>query len=274
MNPSRRLGILGGMFDPIHCGHLDTGAAAQGALDLTGLLVVPSNIPPHRPQPIATSFHRFAMVAMAIAGRSGWRALDLELNQATRSYTADTLRKLHAGGFLPVELFFIAGADAFLEIATWKDYPALLDLAHFAVVARPGVQVGELPARLPALASRMRTVHGPTRRLTADTTARLKPETTGDRPIGPDTRRDTTSEQSNGTGLERTLIFLIDAMTADVSSTAVRLARLDHRSIAGMVPPSVQQHIEQHALYEAPAPTAGGGAGLPSAEAGRLHGQV
>ena len=76
MSPSRRLGVLGGMFDPIHCGHLDTGTAAQRALGLTSVVVVPSNIPPHRPQPVATSHHRFAMVAMAIAGRPGWRADD------------------------------------------------------------------------------------------------------------------------------------------------------------------------------------------------------
>jgi nicotinate-nucleotide adenylyltransferase len=251
MTPSRRLGILGGMFDPIHCGHLDTGAAAHDALHLNGLLVVPSNIPPHRRQPIATSFHRFAMVAMAIAGRPGWRALDLELGQATCSYTADTLRHFHAVGFVPVELFFIAGADAFLEIATWKDYPAILDLAHFAVVSRPGLSVDELPARLPALASRMRNLEGPRAGVAADAKPRPTPDP-----------------------CDRTVIFLITATTADVSSTAVRRARLAHRSIAGLVPGSVEQHIEQHALYEAPTPTAGGGAGVPGAEAGRLHGEV
>ena len=232
MNPSRRLGILGGMFDPIHHGHLDTGAAAQRALDLTSLVVVPAKIPPHRAQPIANGFHRFAMVAMAIAGRPGWRALDLELSQPARSYTSDTLRHLHGAGFRPTELFFVAGADAFLEIATWKDYPALLDLAHFAVVARPGVGVGELPARLPALTSRMRLVDD-----AAPVPIRAQPGPAVD---------------------ERTFIFLIDATTADVSSTAIRRARLDHRTIAGMVPPAVEQHIAQHALYEDPSPTACG----------------
>jgi nicotinate-nucleotide adenylyltransferase len=252
MTSARRTGLLGGMFDPIHCGHLDVAAAAERALKLNGMLVVPSNIPPHRPQPFASSHHRFAMAAMAVAGRRGWRALDLELRQDGPSYTSDTLRRFHSSGFAPSELFFITGADAFLEIATWHDYPAVLDLAHFAVVARPGVAVGELPARLPALAPRMQQAG--LVRLKADTTyedtVRLEAATTYE-----------------------TCIFLIEAVTADVSSTAIRRARRAHESIAGWVPLSVQQHIEQHALYEDPTPTAGTPQGSLASAAGRLHGQ-
>src|SRR5438876_8783637 len=121
MTSSRRIGLLGGMFDPIHCGHLDVGSAAERALNLTAMLVIPSNIPPHRPQPVASSHHRFAMAAMAVAGRDGWRAVDLELREdvASYTYTSDTLRRFHAAGFAPSELVFITGSDAFLEIATW-----------------------------------------------------------------------------------------------------------------------------------------------------------
>src|SRR6202140_3152410 len=122
MTGNRRVGILGGTFDPVHCGHLDAGAAAQDALCLGKVLVLPSNIPPHRPQPLASSYHRFAMVALAIAGRPGWRALDLELGDAARSYTTDTLQRFHDQAYSAAELFFIAGADAFVEIATWKNY--------------------------------------------------------------------------------------------------------------------------------------------------------
>ena len=230
-----RLGILGGTFDPIHCGHIDAGAAAQAALALDEILVVPSNIPPHRPPPVASSHHRFAMAALAIAGRSRWRAMDLELGEPVKSYTADTLRRLHAGGFSAFELFFITGADAFIEIATWKDYPAVLDLAHFAVVSRRGVSAGEVLKRLPSLADRMRTaVHTPDEK--TDPTVRLKPDPT-----------------YGGTS-DGTLIFLIGAPTADVSSTAIRQARAEGRSIAGMVPLMVQQHIEQHRLYPSAAP--------------------
>ena len=157
MTARRRVGILGGTFDPIHCGHLDAGTAAQAALDLQQLLVLPSNIPPHRPQPLASGYHRFAMVALAIAGRRGWRALDLELRVDGRSYTSETLHRLHAHGFQPQELFFVVGADAFRDRGV-EELPGGSDLAHFAVVSRRGVPVGDLPARLPALADRMRAI--------------------------------------------------------------------------------------------------------------------
>lgn len=276
MMQSRRIGILGGMFDPIHSGHLDVGAAAQRMLDLTQVLVLPSNLPPHRPQPVASSHHRFAMAALAVAGRPGWRAVDLELRGAERSYTSDTLRHFHASGYRPSELFFIAGADAFLEIATWKDYPALFDLAHFAVVARPGVPVAELPAQLPDLAGRMEMVrleqapsaHTSTGPVLSEPLILRRFDRLRVVPSPVEGRRVRDERESNGT-----LIFLIDAATADVSSTAIRQARHEHRSIAGLVPPSVEQHIEQHDLYETPTPAADASTGSRSAKAGRLHGQ-
>ena len=112
----RRIGILGGTFDPIHWGHLEAAFAAETALKLQRLLVIASHVPPHREMPHASPFHRFAMVALAVAGRSGWRAADLELRLDTESYTADTLRRFHDRGYAPAELFFIIGADAFAEI--------------------------------------------------------------------------------------------------------------------------------------------------------------
>jgi nicotinate-nucleotide adenylyltransferase len=238
MTTSRRIGILGGTFDPVHCGHLDAGAAAQAALGLDEILLLPSNIPPHRPQPLASAYHRFAMVALAIAGRPGWRALDLELREGARSYTSDTLERFHAEGFAATELFFITGADAFAEIPTWKNYPALLDLAHFVVVSRPGVPVAGLPASLSTL------------RKTGSAEA---------------------AAVQTGSGRTATMIFLIDAMTADVSSTAIRRSRARGESIAGMVAPGVQQHIEQHALYEDATPVAGSLA--MGRRAGRFDGQ-
>src|SRR4051812_42672162 len=122
----RRIGILGGTFDPIHCGHIDLGHAAQTALGLTHLFVITANIPPHRPQPVASAYHRFAMTAMAVAGRHGWQASDLELRAGAQSFTRDTLARFHGDGYRACELFFIIGTDAFLDIESWKDYPAIL----------------------------------------------------------------------------------------------------------------------------------------------------
>jgi nicotinate-nucleotide adenylyltransferase len=242
---------LGGTFDPIHCGHVDVGAAAQAALDLEELLVLPSNIPPHRPQPVASSYHRFAMVALAIAGRRGWRALDLELREDGMSYTSETLRSLHDHGFSAQELFFVTGADAFLEIATWKNYPDVLNLAHFAVVSRPGVPVAALPAQLPAVADRMQAVAD------AGSPGRSKDRPLHDSDVGHAFQG--VPEESDPMRAHETVIFLIDASTADVSATAIRLARAYREPIAGMVPPAVRQHIEQHRLYESVTPAAEAG---------------
>jgi nicotinate-nucleotide adenylyltransferase len=236
MTVSRRVGILGGTFDPIHVGHLDLGQAAETALNLTRVFVVPAHIPPHRSEPTASSYHRFAMVALALAGRPRWQGLDVELRSQSPSYTTDTLRHFHEWGFASSELFFLTGADAFLEIATWKDYPGILNRAHFVVVSRPGCSIDELPRRMPTLASRM-------------------------------TRAPIDDQQTDAPG-----IFLIDAATADVSATAIRGRRAEGQPIAGLVVPAVQQHIEQHDLYSPEIPGRRTQEKSTGPAAGRLHG--
>ena len=132
------IGILGGTFDPIHLGHLEAATAAQRALSLDRVLLLPSRTPPHRSaEPRASVFHRFAMAALAAADR-GFSVSDLELRREGPSYTALTLEALHRDGYTPAQLFFITGSDAFAEVATWYDYPRILQLANFVVVSRPG----------------------------------------------------------------------------------------------------------------------------------------
>jgi nicotinate-nucleotide adenylyltransferase len=158
---ARRIGLLGGTLDPIHIGHLDAADAARQALALDEVLVIPAHDPPHRASdPHASSHHRFAMVALAIDGRRGYRASDMELRRQGPSYTALTLRELRAGGWEPRQLYFIIGADAFAEIATWYEYPAILDVCQFAVVARPGTTLEEALARNSDLRGRVGdTIH-------------------------------------------------------------------------------------------------------------------
>jgi len=152
----RRIGLLGGTFDPIHAGHLDAAEAARRALNLSEILVIPAHDPPHRPdEPRASAFHRFAMVCLAIDGRSAYRASDLELRRDGPSYTALTLRDLHRNGWRPSELYFILGSDAFAEIATWYDYPAILEMCEFAVVSRSGLTIDDALAKAPQLRSRI-----------------------------------------------------------------------------------------------------------------------
>ena len=140
-----KIGILGGTFDPIHLGHLEAASAARRALSLDRLLLLPSRTPPHRStEPRASVFHRFAMAALAAAERD-MSVSDLEVRRDGPSYTALTLEALHREGFAPAELFFITGSDAFADVATWHDYPRILQLANFVVVSRPGApRVAEL----------------------------------------------------------------------------------------------------------------------------------
>ena len=159
--PARRLGILGGTFDPLHVGHMDVGDAACAALRLTEMVLVTSHVPPHRPQPLTSAYHRFAMVAIAVQGRPDWQAADLELRYAAPSYTSRTLDRFHDLGYEAAELFFVIGADAFVEIESWRDYPDILEAAHFVVVSRPGLPVARVSERLPHLSSRMVTEPAP-----------------------------------------------------------------------------------------------------------------
>ena len=138
MTAGPRVGILGGTFDPIHLGHLEAASAAQRALSLDRVLLLPSRTPPHRSaEPRASVFHRFAMAALAASER-GMSVSDIELRREGPSYTALTLEALHRDGLAPAHLFFITGSDAFAEVASWYDYPRILELANFVVVSRPG----------------------------------------------------------------------------------------------------------------------------------------
>lgn len=215
---TRRVGLLGGTFDPIHMGHLDLASAAQAALQLTQVFVIPANVPPHRPKPLTSTFHRFAMVALAVAGRAGWRASDLELRHETPSYTTITLTRFHERGYHANELFFLIGADAFADITVWRDYPKILDRAHFVVVSRPGFPVSELPGKLPALAPRMLTV-------------------------GPGFEMPATPS-----------ILLVDGATTDVSSTTLRALLAHGDPTGGLLDARVEQYIAQHGLYRSQTP--------------------
>jgi len=238
-----RTGVLGGTFDPIHLGHLAVARQAAEAFGLGRVLLLPSRTPPHRPvDPSASLFHRFAMVALAAAADDRLVASDLEMGRPGPSYTADTLRAFGATGLGAWQIFFLIGADAFAEIATWRDYPAVLDLAHFVVCSRPGAAAAALPTRLPDLAARMIPVPNP------------GSEDPGLHPI-PVTER------------PETRVFLLDCATPDISSTSIRAHARAGRPLAGLVPPEVDDYIRRHGLYGADHGAAPGG--RPAA--GNLH---
>jgi nicotinate-nucleotide adenylyltransferase len=154
------LGVLGGTFDPIHHGHLAAAAAAQQSLALGAIVLVPSRIPPHRADPVgASAEQRYEMASLAAAGRPGWTASRIEIDREGPSYTFDTLAELQRHMSIrrqpdtaasSTQIFFILGADAFAEIATWFRFPDVLDLANFVVVSRPGITLDSLRERVPS----------------------------------------------------------------------------------------------------------------------------
>ena len=216
MSMGRRVGILGGTFDPVHYGHLDAGDAAASALGLDTVICIPSADPPHREPAHESVFHRFALIALALTDRPGWTVSDAELTRGGHSYTVDTLRGLHARGLEASQIFFILGADAFAEIGMWRAFPDVLDLAHFVVIARPGASLPEAVGRYPGLAARVRDAV----------------------PI----QRDTPG---------KTGILLVDARTRDVSSTIIRARRAAGVPIDDLVPAAVARHIVANGLYGA-----------------------
>ena len=142
----------------MHFGHLDAAEAARQALALDELWFVPSHDPPHRPlDPLASPFHRFAMVSLVAAEHPAYRASDIELRRAGPSYTIDTLKELHGQGWRPAQLFFIVGVDAFADVASWRAYPAVLEAANFVVIPRAGA-AAQVAAHAPELAGRVTAV--------------------------------------------------------------------------------------------------------------------
>jgi nicotinate-nucleotide adenylyltransferase len=211
-----RVGVLGGTFNPIHCGHLAAARAAQDALAIGRMLFVPSHAPPHRPDSLlASGYHRLQMTALAVAGVPEWQASDVELVRGGPSYTYDTLITLRRQEPAS-QFFFVIGADAFADIAAWRHYPELLELAHFVVIARTGTSFDELRAGLPALAPRM--VH---------------PEKAAGGALPPSPS-----------------IFLVNAATPDVSSTEIRRRIAAGAPIDGLVPDAVAAYVAEHRLYD------------------------
>jgi nicotinate-nucleotide adenylyltransferase len=235
MSRPRRIGVLGGTFDPIHVGHLALAAVVRNALALDEVRIVPSRVPPHRPQPGASVFHRFAMAALAVAGDPFLLVDDIEAQDDERSYTAVTLRRMHGAGYQASQIFFITGADAFAEIATWRDYPHVLDQAHFVVISRGGRSASSLKTELPELAARMRTVAA-------------------------DGRMDDRE-------LAHPAVLLIDAAVPSVSSTAIRRWVAEGVPLDGHVAPLVAEHIAKHDLYRKLSPNG------PGTAARELHEQ-
>lgn len=132
----RRVGVMGGTFDPIHHGHLVAASEVAHNFDLDEVIFVPTGRPWQKIR-VSDSEHRYLMTVIATASNPRFRVSRVDVDRAGPTYTVDTLRDLRAR--MPdADLFFISGADAVAQILSWKDVQELWDLAHFIAVSRPG----------------------------------------------------------------------------------------------------------------------------------------
>ena len=211
----RTLGIFGGMFDPIHYGHLRAAFELSVILDLQQVLFIPAADPPHRERPLADAADRLAMVRAAIADEPRFVADDREIRRGGRSYTVLTLEALRAEhGTRPLVLML--GADALAGLAGWHRWRELPELAHLAVASRPGIGLpagGELGDMLRTRRER-------------------------------DVRRFATEPAGR--------VYLHDGVGLDVSSTDARNALCSGRDPRYLMPEPVRRMILDEGIYARP----------------------
>ena len=139
MGTTRKIGILGGTFDPIHVGHLVTAEAVRIEYDLEKVLFIPAANPPHKQgQSVTPATHRYIMTVMATYSNPHFYVSSIEMERPGPSYTIDTVRELVREHGASAEFYFITGADAVADLPNWNDVDDLLDLCHFVATTRPG----------------------------------------------------------------------------------------------------------------------------------------
>ena len=214
----RAVALFGGTFDPIHAGHIAVANAAQRRFHLDAIYFVPSSRPPHKShRSLAPFIHRYAMVALACTDHAGYFASLAEAPADGAAphvfYTIDTVKKFRRE-HPDDHLYFMVGADQFLEIPTWRSYEQLLDSCDFIIAHRPGFRLDALRLVIP-------------------------PEKLGRVP----------SDDPQTINLRKSRIHLLSTVTSHVSSTEVRQRLEKHQSIHGLVPARVEAYIQGQALY-------------------------
>ncbi|MFC2159331.1 nicotinate-nucleotide adenylyltransferase [Actinomycetota bacterium] len=144
-NEPKKIGIMGGTFNPVHHGHLVT---AQEALDQFGLdevIFIPTGDPPHKIEDLlAHAEDRYLMTVIATSSNSSFFVSRVEIDRKGKSYTIDTVKELRKIFGIDSELYFITGADAILEILTWKNTREIVTLAKFIAATRPGYDLSKI----------------------------------------------------------------------------------------------------------------------------------
>ncbi len=217
---SKKIGILGGTFNPIHYGHLAAAEEVWNRLMLDQVLFVPSFLPPHKQdEVIPSAAQRQEMVALAIAGNPHFSLSDIEVKREGMSYSVDTVAALlHI--YPKADFYFITGLDSFLEIQTWKEWERLLSLCRFIVLSRPGYAFTDL-ASIDFMRKSANELHALDQRIL------------------------TQAVLETGSGM----VYLEQIALYDISSTDIRQRVRQGRTIKYLLPECVETYIIKNNLY-------------------------
>ena len=222
------IGVFGGTFNPVHRGHLHVAKSVQSLFELSRVYFVVSSVPPHkRADELIPFAHRYAMTSLAVEKEISFIPSIVEMNPEQSPYTIDTMDKLTR-----VEtqnrLFFIAGGDSLLEIASWRESERLLAEYNFIFVTRQlDEPIGPVAKFLPADALRR------TRDLTGLSRVQAKKK------IAKEPK-------------DENRIYIVDVKAPDISSTEIRAlvaAKGGDRAVRRMLPPAVRGYIRKLRLY-------------------------
>jgi nicotinate-nucleotide adenylyltransferase len=222
-NARKRVGILGGSFDPVHRGHMGLAAQVREKFQLDHVLFIPAYISPHKQnQKPASSDHRLAMLKLAIASHPLFLISEMELLRKEVSFTVDTLSVLTAEQ-PDTDFFLIMGNDAFQGIKTWKSADRVLEMCHVIVATRPGYTLEGIEERLKNLFS--------------------------ENPFSPATVKGNITVFHHLK--KNTTINFFDLTPIDISSSVIRERMINHEEIKNMLPPEVENYIIKNQLYSA-----------------------
>jgi nicotinate-nucleotide adenylyltransferase len=144
MEPARRIGIMGGTFDPVHHGHLVAASEVAGRFGLDEVVFVPTGQPWQKTHgKVSPAEDRYLMTVIATASNPRFTTSRVDIDREGPTYTIDTLRDLRKQYGSTAELYFITGADALAKILSWKDVEEMFELAHFVGVTRPGFELSD-----------------------------------------------------------------------------------------------------------------------------------
>ena len=223
-----RIGVMGGTFDPIHLGHLRAAEGICGAFELDQVIFVPAGKPPHKDHGVeASASQRYEMASLAAASAPYFAVSPIELNRPGRSYSIDTIREFRSRYGQESTIYVIMGADAFQDIATWKDAGALISLAQLIVIARPGWRLDEVE----------RSMTPSQRQVLGD--PRFKYLRISE--ITPQVAR-----QHD----EPRLVLLVEAVSLEISSNQIRQLVKEGKSIRHLVADPVAAYIAENRVYQ------------------------